>query len=148
MAVTKDRVSYAAETAKPYIDRALRDEEFRDNLRTAFAAARAIYEGLGSQRGLTAIASRAATDEDVHSNLRRAIAELRMAADRLQAREQEERKSHTLRNLALLFTGVVIGVMFNPFTGPETRRWVKGRVFGETGGYSHPNSSPNSGTSA
>ena len=73
MAVTKDRIMYATETAKPYLGRALRDDEFRDNLRAAFAAARAIYEELGSQRGFSSVASRAATDEEIHANLRRAI---------------------------------------------------------------------------
>src|SRR5207244_8190564 len=83
MAVTKDRIMYATETAKPYLGRALRDDEFRDNLRAAFAAARAIYEELGSQRGFPSVASRAATDEEIHANLRRAISELRQAADRI-----------------------------------------------------------------
>jgi hypothetical protein len=130
MAVTKDRVRFAAETAGPYVGRALRDEEFRQNLRAAFAAARSIYEELGSQRGLGALASRAASDEDVHANLRRAIAEVRQAADRLQRQERAKEKSHTFRNMAILLAGVAIGLFFNPVTGPETRRWVKGRVSG------------------
>jgi len=121
---------YAAGTAKPYLGRAIRDEEFRENLRAAFAAARAIYEELGSQRGLSGIASSVATDEDIHGNLRRAIKELRQAADRLQ--EREESKSHTFRNLGLLFGGIAIGVFFNPFTGPVARRWVKGKVTGSS----------------
>src|SRR5437773_11127783 len=115
MAMTKDRVKYAADTAKPYFGRAIHDEEFRDNLRAAFAAARAIYEELVGQRGLSSVASRVATDEDIHSNLRRAIKELKQAADRLQ--EREEPRSHGFRNVALLVGGVVIGVFFNPFTG-------------------------------
>jgi hypothetical protein len=119
---------YAAGTAKPYLGRALRDEEFRENLRAAFAAARAIYEELGSQRGLSSVASSVATDEEIHSNLRRAIKELRQAADRLQ--EREEQKSHAFRNVALLAGGIAIGVLFNPLTGPFARRWVKGKVTG------------------
>ncbi len=126
MPVTKDRVMYAAGTAKPYLGRALRDEEFRENLRAAFAAAREIYEELGGQRGLSSVASRVATDEDIHSNLRRAIKELRQAADRLQ--EREESPSHGVRKLALLAAGIAIGIFFNPFTGPHARRWVKGRM--------------------
>ena len=141
MAVTKDRVMYAADTAKPYLGRALRDDEFRENLRAAFAAARAIYEELGSHRGFSSVASSVATDEDIHANLRRAIKELRQAADRLQQREEESR-SHAFRNLAMLVGGVAIGVLFNPFTGPITRRWVKGKVAGTTGGL-HADSSPN-----
>src|SRR5581483_2643281 len=87
MATTKDRVLYAADTAKPYLGRAIHDEEFRDNLRAAFAAARAIYEELSRQRGFSGVASSVATDEDIHGNLRRAIKELRQAADRIQERE-------------------------------------------------------------
>ena len=145
MAVTKDRVRFAAETAGPYVERALRDEEFRENLRAAFAAARSIYEELSSQRGLGAVASRAASDEDVHSNLRRAIAEVRQAADRLQQRERVQEKSHTLRNIAILCAGVAIGLFFNPVTGPGTRRWVKTKVSGSDNGY-HPTSSPSDET--
>jgi hypothetical protein len=127
MAATTDRVKYAATTAKPYLGRALTDEEFRDNLRAAFAAARAIYEELGGRQGIASAASQVATSEDVHANLRRAIGELRQAADRLQ---QEERKarSHAFRNAALLFGGVAIGLFFNPLTGRATRRWVAGKA--------------------
>jgi gas vesicle protein len=141
MTVTKDRVMYAAGTAKPYLGRALRDDEFRDNIRAAFAAARAIYEELVSQRGLSSVASSVATDEDIHANLRRAINELRQAADRLQQREEESRL-HMFRNLGLLIGGVAIGVLFNPFTGPITRRWVKDKVTGSDDGF-HADSSPN-----
>jgi hypothetical protein len=144
MPVTRDRVMYAAGTAKPYLDKAMRDEEFRDNLRAAFAAARAVYEELGGQRGLSSLASRVATDEDIHSNLRRAIKELRQAADRLQ--EREESRAHGFRKITLLAIGIAIGVFFNPVTGSSTRRWVKVKV---TRPHSelHPDSSPN-GSSA
>ena len=141
MTVTKDRVMYAAGTAKPYLGRALYDDEFRENLRAAFAAARSIYEELGGQRGLSSLASRVASDEDIHANLRRAITELRQAADRLQQREEESR-SHTFRNLALLISGIAIGVLFNPLTGPVTRRWVKGKVASPGDGF-HADPSPN-----
>lgn len=126
MAVTKDRVKYAAGTAKPYVRRALTDDEFRQNLRDAFAAAKAIYRELGGHDGITSVASRVAGDEEIHANLRRAIGELRQAADRIQEREQP--KSHALRNVALLVTGIVIGIFFNPLTGRSTRKWVKGKA--------------------
>jgi deoxyribodipyrimidine photolyase-like uncharacterized protein len=126
---TKDKVMYAADTAKPYLGRALSDEEFRDNLRSAFAAARAIYEELSRQRGIS-IAATAASDEDIHSNLRRAVKELRQAADRIQVREQQ--RSHTFRNVALLVGGVVIGIFFNPFTGPATRKWATKKATGSS----------------
>jgi len=132
MPTTKDRVMYAADTAKPYVGRAIYDEEFRDSLRAAFTAARAIYEELSRQRGVGSIATSVATDEDIHGNLRRAVKELRQAADRIQAREQK--KSHTFRNVMLILTGVAIGVFFNPLTGPKARRLVTRRN-GSSDGY-------------
>jgi hypothetical protein len=137
MATTKDRVKYATDTAKPYLGRAIHDEEFRDNLRAAFAAARAIYEELSSQRGIAGIASSVATDEDIHGNLRRAIKELQQAADRIQGRKVA--KSHAFRNFLFVLGGVAIGIFFNPFTGPTARRWVTGKVGGSSGGYGSPN---------
>jgi hypothetical protein len=32
----------------------------------------------------------------------------------------------------LLFTGIVLGILFNPITGPPTRKWVSDRVLGES----------------
>ena len=138
MATTKNRVMYAADTAKPYLGRAFQDEEFRDNLRAAFAAARAIYDELSRQRGVSSIAATAATDEEIHANLRRSIKELQQAADRLQGRQEE--RSHTFRNIVVLAVGIAIGIFFNPFTGPAARRWVTGRGDGSSDGYS-PNGS-------
>jgi hypothetical protein len=134
MATTKDRVLYAADTAKPYLGRAFQDEEFRDNLRAAFAAARAIYDELSRQRGVSGIAATAATDEEIHANLRRSIKELQQAADRLQGRQVE--KSHTFRNVMLIVAGIAIGIFFNPLTGPAARRWATGKAGGSSDGYS------------
>ena len=128
MANTTHRVRHAADTARPYVERALTDEEFRESLRTAFVAAKQIYEELIPPRGVAGIATRVAKDEDVQESVRRAIAELRHAADRLQA---ESRETHRMRNLTLLTAGVLIGIFFNPFTGSHARRWVKTKVVGD-----------------
>ena len=125
MPKTSDRVTGAAGTAKPYVERALHDEELRRHVKQAYAAAREIYDQLAGPRGVTGIASRVAGDEDIQENLRTAIAELRQAAGRLQGR----RASRGGRNFVLLL-GVVVGLLFNPVTGPQTRRWVKEKIFG------------------
>src|SRR5262245_43222849 len=114
MAKTKDRVSDAAGNVKPYVQRAMHDRELRENVQNAYSAARAVYDELLGGRGMTAVASRFATDKDVQDNLRRAIDELRHAADRIQGKED-----HTGRNIMLLVTGIVIGVLFNPMTGSD-----------------------------
>jgi len=125
MAKTKDKVSDAAGNVKPYVDRALHDAELRDNVRNAYQSARSIYDELVGKRGVSGFATRVATDKDIQNDLRSTIAELRMAADRVQGRE--ERKS---RSGGLLFLGIVLGVLFNPFTGAQTRKWLSDRVLG------------------
>ena len=126
MRKTTDKVRTAAETARPYVERAITDEEFRESLRAAFVAAKQIYDELMPPKGVTGLASKVAKDEDVHESIKRAVVELRSAADRI----QDEKESHGFRNVLLILIGVAIGIFFNPFTGPETRRWVKGRVSG------------------
>ena len=128
MATTRDRLSERGRTVKPYVERAMKDEEVRDNLRDALSAAREIYDELIGNRGVTTVATRVATDKDIHENLRRAIDDLRTAADRVQGKE-----SHKARN-TLLFAGIVIGVLFNPVTGEATRNWLKGLMGGGGGG--------------
>jgi hypothetical protein len=124
MAGTKDRVASAAGSARPYVDRAFRDEELRDNLRAAFSAARDVYNELAPPKGVSGVAARLASDEDIQQNLRTAVAELRLAGERLQG---QRAPSHTGRNIALVLLGIAIGLFFNPYTGPETRRWVRDR---------------------
>lgn len=117
----KDRL----EDAKPYVKRAIQDEELRNNLRSAFATARDVYDELVGNRGVTGIASKVATDEEIQDQLRSAIDDLRSAANRIQGAE-----THKGRNSSLLLVGIALGILFNPITGPETRRWLKDTIFG------------------
>jgi hypothetical protein len=128
MAKTKDKVSDAAGTVKPYVDRALHDEELRESVRNAYESARTVYNELIGRRGVTGFATRIATDKDIQDELRSTIAELRKAADRVQGREQ-----HTSRNGTLLFLGIVLGILFNPLTGSQTRKWLSDRLLGGGG---------------
>jgi hypothetical protein len=141
MPKTKDRVSDFAGSAKPYVDRALHDDELRDHVRQAYSAAREIYEELVAPRGVAGMAQRVAGDQDLQQNLRTAIAELRQAANRLQGRRQ----AHPGRNAMLLLAGITIGLLYNPVTGPSLRGWVKQRVFGSDDFGYEADSSGNSG---
>lgn len=122
MANTKDRL----QDAKPYVKRAIQDEELRESLRSAFATARDVYDELIGNRGMTGVATRVASDSEIQDQLRSAIEDLRNAADRIQGTE-----AHKSRNTSLLLVGIALGILFNPLTGPETRRWLKDRIFGE-----------------
>jgi hypothetical protein len=122
VARTVERLTDRAGGVKPYVERAMTDEKVRDDVRDAIAAAREIYDELIGNRGVTTIATRVATDKDIQDNLKRALDDLRKAADRVSGKD-----SHAARN-TLLLTGIVIGVLFNPVTGPATREWLKGLV--------------------
>lgn len=138
MAKAAEKVSDTAANVKPFVERALRDEKLRDDLMHAFTNARQIYEELVGSRGVTTMASRVATDKDVQEQVRQAVEDLRSAAGRLQG--HKEKKG---RNTTLLIGGIALGILFNPVTGPETRRWLKDLVTGgsdEFGG-SYPSGS-------
>ena len=92
MAKLQDRARDRASDVKPYLERALKDERVREDVKSAIATAR----------------------------------DLRDAADRVQGKS-----SHSGRNATLLLTGIALGILFNPVTGPGTRRWLQDKVFGE-----------------
>jgi hypothetical protein len=140
MAKTSEKVSDAAANVKPYVDRALHDAELRENVRSAYASARAIYDELLGNRGVTGMATRVASDRDIQDELRSAVADLRRASDRV--RGIEERKSHT----GLLLLGIVLGILFNPFTGPQTRKWLSDRVSGGGDDFTYQDASGSNGS--
>jgi hypothetical protein len=125
MAKTKDKVSDAAGNVKPYVERALHDAELRENVRNAYESARSIYNELLGNRGVTGVATRVATDKDIQDELRSTIADLRKAADRVQGKDR-----HKARNSGLLVIGIGLGLLFNPISGPKTRKWLSEHVFG------------------
>lgn len=127
MPKTKDKIYDAADTARPYVDRALHDDALHDNLKEAFNAARDVYAELLGGRNLTSTAVRAATDKDIQDNLKKAVEELRGAANRIQGKED-----HGARNTMLLLAGITAGLLFNPMTGAQTRQWLMEKVTGES----------------
>jgi len=125
MLKSKERISDKADKARPYVERALTDENVRENVKSALLAARTVYDELLGGRGVTTVATRVATDKEIQESLRKAIEELRTAADRVQGKKE----SHTGRN-TLLLVGIAIGILYNPVTGPATRQWLRDLVSG------------------
>jgi hypothetical protein len=121
----KDKVYGAVDTARPYVDRIARDDELHEHVKNAYASARSIYDELLGNRGAQALATRVAKDKDIQDELKKAVEELRLAGSRVQGKD-----SHTKRNAFLLMTGITLGVLFNPATGPQTRKWLKDKVLG------------------
>jgi hypothetical protein len=116
----KEKVSEARENLKPYVERAMADEKLRDEVMRAFGSAREIYQDLMGEKSAITVASRVATDDDIRDKLRDAIEDLRRASDRLQGK-----KDRSGRNATLLIAGIALGILFNPITGPETRRFLR-----------------------
>ena len=131
MTKTKERVSDAADSIRPYVERAMSDEKLRGDVMRAFGTARELYgELLGEKRRPIALASRVATDDDIRGKVREAIEDLRDASERLQGKRERSggRKS------TLLIAGLALGILFNPVTGGKTRRFIKNML--SAGGHS------------
>ena len=125
MAKAMDKVYDTTTNVKPYIERAMKDEQLRRDVLSAFSTARELYNELIGGRNAVTLATRVATDDDIRDKLRDAVDDLRSAADRLQGKAD-----HRARNTTLLVAGIALGVLFNPVTGPETRRWLKEMISG------------------
>ena len=133
---TKDRVTGAASSARPYVERALRDKELRDNVRNAYSSARAVYEELASRRKVSDAASRLAADKDVQEELRNAINELRNAAGRVKdVKRGSSESARAAWNGVLLLAGIALGILLNPITGPAVRCLLARKLFGSGNGF-------------
>jgi hypothetical protein len=123
------KLAPTVESMKPYLDRALNDKEFREDLKEALSAARQLYGPLmkdARDDGAVKSASRLATDAKVQENLRKALEEFGKAAGSLKGKK----KSHKGRN-AMLLAGLIAGALYNPWSGPQTRDWLMDKVAGD-----------------
>ena len=121
----RERMTGAVDTARPYVERLAQDDDLHEHVKKAYVSARRIYDELLGDRGASGVALKVARDKDIQDELRKAVEELRKAGDRVQGKD-----SHTGRNMTLLLAGITLGVLFNPATGPDTRRWLKEKVLG------------------
>jgi hypothetical protein len=121
----RDRVTDAYGSARPYMERLAKDEDLHDHVKSAYASARRVYDEVIGPVGATGVAMRVARDKDLQDELRNVLEELREAGKHARGED-----SHKGRNFTLLLLGLTLGVLFNPMTGPDARRWVREKVFG------------------
>jgi hypothetical protein len=141
MAKARSTISYRADQMRPYVERAMNDEKLRREVIRAFATARELYGDLvGDRDKPMVLASRVATDDEVRDKLREAIDDLRSASERLQGK----RERSAARASTLLVAGIALGILFNPVTGAETRRFIRDLISSGGGGdHSHPSGDSN-----
>lgn len=136
MNTTKERVADATSHVRPYVERALRDEELRRNVKDAYTSARALYEQLLTRNDVGHVATKLISDEDVQTQLRDVVSKLRGAAGRVQAAQEETAAAQrSARTKLLVAAGVALSLLLNPLTGPALRGWLKRKVFGRGGGF-------------
>lgn len=129
MAKKPATVGTTVETLKPYLERALRDEEFRADLKEAFSAARELYGPLAKSGSVKDSARALASDKKTQEQLRRAFEELASAAETISDGKGKKRKGKKGRK-ALLLAGIVAGALYNPWTGPQTREKLLDMIAG------------------
>jgi hypothetical protein len=120
-------MSDTIETVKPYLERALTDEDFRNDLKDALAAARELYGPLSKQNGVSGGARALATDKKAQEQMRRVFEDMLSAKETLQGKKK---KSHKGRNMVLL-AGIIAGALYNPWTGPQTREKLLDMIAGQ-----------------
>lgn len=127
-----EKVTKKVSTAKPVVQRVAKDKQVQKHVKGAYGSARTIYDDLFlggaaptvSQGKL--LVARLAQDPELQEELRNVFSELRSAGKRA---KKAAKPSHKSRN-AILMAGLVVGVLYNPKSGPDTRRWLKEKVFG------------------
>jgi len=131
MTKTKEKPAVVAEALRPYVKRAMEDPELREDLLAAFVAARSLYGQIASRDGVKSKAEKV-NDKDFQKELQELVSEVSDATDRLR---EGAKSSHKARNRVILLTGVTLGVLYNPWTGPSTREWIMNRVAGNGDGF-------------
>ena len=130
MRKSKDTPTAAVDALAPYVKRAMQDPELREDLAAAFVTARSLYEKIGKDSGVKAKAKRV-SNKDFQEDIQGLVTELTTASERLQGKEPKT--SHKTRNRVVLLTGMTLGVLYNPWTGPATREWIMAQVAGGNG---------------
>jgi hypothetical protein len=128
----KAKVAVKAAKARPVVKKVAKDEEFRQHVRGAYGSAKTIYDELflagpaPSESKTRQVVAKLASDPDLQAELRNAFAELQGAGKRA---KKASKDSHKARN-SMILAGIMVGILYNPKTGPDTRKWLKEKVFG------------------
>ena len=141
MARTKQKVGDATMSVRPFVERAMTDEKLRDDVTSAFATAKKVYDELMGAKNVEKAAGKV-LDKKVHKDLRTAVEDLRDASLRLQGKKRKPGRA----GRRIVIAGLALGILFNPVTGPDTRRWLKELVTGGSDDFGADFGTPSSGS--
>ncbi|MCW2960050.1 MAG: hypothetical protein JWM90_437 [Thermoleophilia bacterium] len=119
------RGTTAYDAVRPYVTRALKDDEIRTNVFRAWNAARKVYGELGGE-GPIGAASKLSGKESIREDLDTTVKSLSEAIVRMSGEKPKRRGGW---GPFLVLAGILV-VLFNPATGTQTRAWLKDNLFG------------------
>jgi hypothetical protein len=112
----------AAESARPYVQRLIEDDELRENLREAYEAARDAYDRAAGGKAPAKVFE----DKKLHKDLRSAADSLRAATDAL--REPEKKRGGF--GLGRLLLVAIVGAVLALALSEDLRKAVLDKLFG------------------
>jgi len=119
----KEKASGAYESARPYVQRLIEDEELRDNLREAYEAGRNAYERASGDKKPSALLD----DKRLQRDLKSASESLRAASEALREPEKRPSSGHPfIKLLFIAFIGAVLAIALSE----DLRKAVLDQLFG------------------
>lgn len=118
--------SSAYDNVRPYVNRALQDDDIRRNVLRAFKAAKKVYGELAGEDAVGMASRVAANKGDLRDDLDTTVQSLSEALVRMSGHKPHRRGGW----LPFVLLAVVGVILFNPATGATTRKWVKDHLFG------------------
>ena len=113
----------AAETARPYVQRLIEDDDLRTNLRDAYDAARDAYDRATDSK---ASPKDVLEDRKLQKDLKSAAEALRSASDALREPEKKESSHGFAKLLVIAFIGAVLALALSE----DLRKAALDRLFG------------------
>jgi hypothetical protein len=119
----KDKASSAYESARPYVQRLIEDEELRENLREAYEAGRHAYDRAAGASKPSALLD----DKKLQRDLKSASESLRAASEALREPEKRPSSGHPfMKLLVIAFIGAVLAIALSE----DLRKTVLDQLFG------------------
>ena len=114
----------AAETARPYVQRLIEDDDLRSDLRDAYEAARDAYERAANGKGT---AKSVLEDKKLQDDLRTAADSLRSASDVLREPEKKRKEGGGLGKLLLV---AIVAAVLAIALSEDLRKALLDKLFG------------------